>query len=322
MTSELTHIGEPSRTGEPDTPIRGDLPSPRIFIPWGPGDNGVRGAAGTVPASVIDYYWPGIHVYLPDGSEALGHLLPLDQTSTVVIDIANAGDDGAWVEPALYWAEPSVGFGPPHLHRGPVVGSPTGIWVEPGLTQAFPITVHPTVPPLKPPHHPHFCLIAVVSTIGSSPDHSWNPFADGHYAQHNLDVHEVDADTDSAVAPLWIVNPFPTDAVVEVSIHAAPSERLHWFADRYRTDPAELPAQDLQLLTIDGRGPGRPVGRILLELEGRGRRICHALVSGAKLEPGQFSVVEVRSTVMHDDSDRKGRGERYRGSYGVAIFKQ
>ncbi|MBX9919313.1 MAG: hypothetical protein K2Y33_05695 [Mycolicibacterium frederiksbergense] len=248
----------------------------------------------------------------------------------MVIDIANAGDDRAWVEPALYWVEPSIGFGPPHLHRAPVVGSPTGLWVEPGQTQAHPITVHPTVPPLKPLEQPHgalgdaqthFCLVAVVSAVESSPDGTWNPFEDGHYAQHNLDVHDMDADTDHAVVPLWIVNPFPTDAVVEVSIQSAPPERLHWFADRYRTDPAELPAEAMQLLTIDGRVSRRQTDRVRLGIEAHGRRRCHALVSGAYLRPDQFGVIEVRSTVTPDSRDQRGPGQRYQGSYGIAIFK-
>lgn len=320
MASELT----PGRGPTPQRPAdtdEGRAPDrPRIFIPWGPSDDGLRGAAGSVPSTVIDYYWPGIHTFLPDGTEAFGHRLPEDQTSTVVVDIANAGEEPAWVEVSLFWADPSVGFSPKELRQGPIVGTTTALWVNPGTTQSSPIDVHPTLPPIR---YPHFCLLASISTYGSSPDGTWNPLTDAHYAQHNLDIGDIDESTGYATVPVWIVNPFPHRALIDVSIESASREAVETFAVHYHSEPADLPSEDAKLLVADGRRTA-PEARLRVELAGHSRRLCHALVSGQNLKPGQSSVVEIRSSAVSlepEGSDRHAFGGRAEASYGIAIVK-
>lgn len=291
------------------------LALPQIFIPWGSDDDGVRGPANTIAPWVVPYLWPGVHVVLPDESPYTGGALPRNQTSTIVIDVANIGGDGVYVEASAYWANPSAGFGPPYLNRAPVVGSAAGVWVPPHTTvQAPPITLEPQGDTPE-----HFCLIAVVSGGTSVPDGSWNPLSDGHYAQHNLDVIPAD-DSGQVIFPVQLLNPFDVDAIVEVKIRSAGREQLRWFADQYRCEPAHLPAQALRLRAADDRDTGRPNESLRLPLGGRERRICQAGVSTERLEPGEFSVIEVRSSVVAVEGRR--RGERAaEGCFGVVVVR-
>lgn len=294
-----------------ETPAR-----PRVFIPWGLDDDGIRGPANTIAPWVVPYLWPGVHVVLPDGSPYTGGKLPRYQTSTIVIDVANSGADGVYVEASAYWADPSAGFGPPHLNRGPVVGHTAGVWVPPYTTvQAPPITLEPDGDTPD-----HFCLIAVVSGGTSVPDGSWNPLSDGHYAQHNLDVVPAD-DSGQVVFPVQLVNPFDVDATVEVKIRSAGREQLQWFADQYRCAPAHLPVQALRLLAVgDDNHTDRPNGSLRLPLAGRERRICQAVVSTERLEPGEFSAIEVRSSFAAGEGRRRGeRGAE--GCFGVVVVR-
>jgi hypothetical protein len=289
------------------------LAGPRLFIPWGVLDDGVRGPASSVPPWVVSYLWPGVRTRLPDGTPYTGGDLPRNQASTVVVDVANSGNDGVWAEVSLFWTDPSAGFAPPFLHRAPELGSPAGVFVPAHSTVPAPaITLRPG--PMTPSH---FCLIAVVNGVGSAADHSWDPLADGHYAQHNLDILELGGGK-SAAFPVHLVNPFTTDAVVDVMIRAATVEQLRWFADRYRAEPRRLPVDALGLLVVDGPAAEEPRRALRLDLAGRERRVCHGFVAGDGIGSGEFSVVEVVTSTRPRD-DEMGR-QAIQGSFGMVVF--
>jgi hypothetical protein len=308
------HRNDEHPPGNGDDPDGDQTPvSPRVFIPWGLLDDGVRGLNSSVPPWVVSYLWPGMHTRLPDGAPYTGGDLPRNQTSTIVVDVANSGNDGVYALVSVFWTDPSTGFAPPYLNRPPVVGSPTGVYVPAHSTApAPPITLRPDQATPA-----HFCLVAVVNAAGSAADGSWDPLADGHYAQHNLNILEVGPGK-SATFPVHLVNPFDADAVVEVAIRAASAEQLGWFADRYRAEPHRLPTDALRMLAANGRAVAEPARALSLELAGRERRVCHGLISTDGIQPGEFSVVEVvTSTRLRDDE--LGR-EAVQGSFGMVLF--
>ena len=176
-----------------------------------------------------------MHVVLPDESPYTGGGLPRYQTSTIVIDVANIGDDGVHVEASAYWADPSAArpsLPKPSTRSGKCVGG-LGSTAQNRASSADHRGAAGDTPE-------HFCLIAVVSGGTSVPDGSWNPLSDEHYAQHNLDVIPAD-DSSQVVFPVQLVNPFDVDVIVEVKIRSAGREQLRWFADQYRCEPAHLP---------------------------------------------------------------------------------
>lgn len=290
---------------------------PQVFIPWGPQDDGVRGAGNNIPPWVIWYYWPGIHVFLPDGSPYLGGKIPPNQTSTMVIDVANSGADGAYAEVDAFWTDPSPSFGSGYLNQGPVLGEPTGVWVPPYSTvQAPPITVHPQDKP------PHFCVIARVKASGSAPDGTWSPYSDNHYAQHNLDVKEV-GHSGRVAFPVQLVNPFEADAFIDVTITSAVGEQLRWFAQKYRSEPTMLPPAALQLRAVDRNDDrqNRSTNKLRLPIPGRGRLVCQAMISADHLEPGGFTAIEIHCSIVPEGDADEWASAPIEGSYGAIIVR-
>ncbi|MBM0205247.1 hypothetical protein JNW90_21035 [Micromonospora sp. STR1s_5] len=283
-------------------------PASKLFIPYFPGDVGDRSVG--FPTGVLWYWCEGIQIRLPDGSLYTGGRLPRDEVSKVVVQVANGGSGPTWAQVTVYWTEPSAGFGPPHLHRGPELGPAVNVRVPVGYTVSAPaITLTPS---LTTPDH--ICLIAVVNAIRDSAPGTWAPGADRHYAQHNVLLEIVSAKTLTAV-DFFAKNPFAdSEARVAVSVLPASREATVNLAERYGAEPLELDPGYLRL-GLGGR-PLEPLRQIQLELPPGERERCQVLVAPGALKSGQFAVAEIATRA----TAKNGKSADHDGGIALVLF--
>jgi hypothetical protein len=283
----------------------------KLFIPSYANDFGDR--SGPWPTSAVSYKSTGLKIERPDGTPYLGGTIPRNGISTVRVVVANTGTATADAQVKLYWADPSAGFGPPHLKRGPLVGAPPpSVNVAPGATEITePVTLTP-----QPDTPDHFCLIAVVEAFGDQPSNNWSPLSDRHYAQHNVDVVHVQAGG-VGMFQFNVINPFATDAEVMLQLRSATAEELRFLSMTYGAEAHEVGEGALRMIAHADEQGGRPERMLRLQLRPGERRLCQGLMSTQGLRPGQIAAAEVQT------SARPLRGEREserRGSYGVIFF--
>ncbi|TIP25677.1 MAG: hypothetical protein E5X67_23760 [Mesorhizobium sp.] len=290
--------------GRSDTSTRS-----KLLIPYYPKDVGDR--TKPFPPGVISWLCEGIQILKPDGDPHLGKL-ERGVTYKVRVDVSNAGSRLASAEVAVYWADPSAGFGPPHLRRKPELGPTRTLLAAPGTTDRT-TTINLTPTATTPDH---ICLLAVVSAFDDSPSGSWNPLADRHYAQHNVDIVHIDQ---GGIGTFWFfaTNPLPEAATLTIRIHPTSAEELHTLSRRFGADWRELRSGAVGVALSDRGRLERADSELEIELGAGERRLCQGLVSAEGLRRGEFSAVTVEmiATPARGASETVGRG-----SFGAIVF--
>ncbi len=310
----------PEREGHREDPFdRGQLPddartSPtkaKLFIPYFAGDTGDR--SQPFPAGVLSWWCPGIRITGPDGTLYTGGKLSQDGPSSIAVDVANGGQAPAWAQVSLFWSDPTAGFGPPFLRRGPELGSPVMVHVAPGTTgrsDSIPLSTVPGTPD-------HICVIAVVSAFDDPPSGTWDPIGDRHYAQHNIELLEVD-EGGIASFSFFVTSPLHELVTATVEIRPAAAAELAILSSAYAAVGQELRRNEVGLTQVDQDVMDRPSSVLTFDLYPGERRLCRGMVAAATLKRGQFSAATVDMTA------RPARGERdrsaVRGSFGAVIF--
>jgi hypothetical protein len=297
-------IGREPDDRRPATPTRS-----KLVIPYYPKDIGDR--SKPFPAGVLSWWCEGLRITQQDGTPYLGKL-DRGETYKVEVDVANAGNASAWAEVALYWADPSVGFGPPHLRRKPELGPACTVPVAPGfIDDSATIILAPTATTPD-----HICLLAVVSAFDDPPSGSWDPLSDRHYAQHNVDVVQVDQ---GGVAAFWFfaTNPLYETATLVLRVRPARLEELRALSTTFGADTRELRSESIGLTLGDRGRLERPDSELELELAAGERRLCQGVVSAEGLRRGELSAVTVEMNAKPVRSDRDAVG---RGSFGAIVF--
>jgi hypothetical protein len=282
----------------------------KLFVPYYVGDIGDR--SQPFPPEVLSWWCPGLRITRPDGTPYLGGTLERGQTSKVTVDVANGGTASAWAQVSLYWADPSLGFGPPYLRRKPELGSPRMMHVGPGMIEQSPAI--DLTPVASTPDH--MCLVAVVSAFDDPPSETWDPLTDRHYAQHNLDLVQTDEGGVGAFS-FYVTNPLHEAAAISVRIRPVELEALRALSRVYGAEGRELSPGALGLTQVERGQMDRPAPELQLELDAGERRLCQGLVAGTGLRRGEISAVTVEMTA------RPARGERGRkahGSFGAVVF--
>jgi hypothetical protein len=158
-------------------------------------------------------------------------------------------------------------------------------------------------------------LLAVVRAFDDSPSGSWNPLADRHYAQHNVDVVHIDQ---GGVATFWFfaTNPLSEAATIAVRIHPTRAEQLRALSKRFGAEWRELRAGAVGLALGDRGRLERADTELEIELGVGERRLCQGLVSAEGLRRGEVSAVTVDMIATP-----AGGGEPVgRGSFGAIVF--
>ncbi|TIM28065.1 MAG: hypothetical protein E5Y63_21920 [Mesorhizobium sp.] len=281
----------------------------KLLIPYYPKDVGDR--TKPFPPGVISWLCEGIQILKPDGNPHLGKL-DRGVTYKVRVDVSNAGSRLASAEVAVYWADPSAGFGPPHLRRKPELGPTRTLLSAPGTTDRT-TTINLTPTATTPDH---ICLLAVVSAFDDSPSGSWNPLADRHYAQHNVDIVHIDQ---GGIGTFWFfaTNPLPEAATLTIRIHPTSAEELHTLSRRFGADWRELRSGAVGVALSDRGRLERADSELEIELGAGERRLCQGLVSAEGLRRGEVSAVTVEmiATPARGASETVGRG-----SFGAIVF--
>lgn len=289
-----------------------DLPThSKLYIPSYDDDIGER--SGTWPAGWLSWKSPGIRIERPDGSPYGGGKIDRSGPSLIQVMVANAGTEAARAQVTLYWTDPSAGFGPPHLRRKPVLGaSPPPVNVAPGATEITePVALTPQADTPD-----HICLIAVVGAFGDDASGTWDVLKDRHYAQHNIDIVQVQA---GAIGTFHfnVINPYRVDAEVTVQLRAASAQELRLLSRMYAADAREIGQEQLRLVANADDTGGRPERMLRLRLRPGERRLCQGLLSARGLAPGQITSAEVQTSVRPVQGGCES--ERH-GSYGAVFF--
>jgi hypothetical protein len=290
-----------------------DTTHPWLVIPYFNGDEGRKSQRplSKVTPPVTSWLCPSIHVQGVNYSTPPGTYLP-DEPLQITIDVDNRGVPNAQVKLQVYWSDPATGFASPQLILSatqPVAGrAVTGPTRFPPLTWT---PEHSKIPP-------HFCLLVRASCTPPEPDPgplAPSPMGNRHWAQYNLQSAMLNV-AGSKDFVFWAGNPALEAGAYAVTAQPLSEQALQQVARLMRAEPVVVRQQQLALHRATDPTLRRTRDtRVVLELA-RGER--QALVLSAhdlRLEPQQFTAVEVVQTRVGHEREAEATG-----SLGVVLF--